>query len=224
MTASSPCTIDHLVVTAPSLDVGVKWVEKQLGVELQPGGEHPSMGTHNCLLRLGESTYLEVIAPNPAAARPPRPRWFGLDRLTPNSAPRLASWVARTADIQAGFSTSSQDLGTILTMRRGDLEWRITVPDDGNVILGGIIPMLIEWKTPAHPASRLPDSGCTLLRLEGITQDEKLAIAALDSIRAAKLLSLIPAGAIALPGLNAHILTPHGPKVLNRARRQNYSR
>jgi Glyoxalase-like domain len=211
------CMIDHVVVTAPSLDVGVEWVERQLGVELQPGGEHPSMGTHNCLLRLGESTYLEVIAANPAAARPPRPRWFGLDRLTPTSAPRLAAWVGRTADIQTSCSASGEDLGSILSMRRGDLEWRITVPDDGEFVLGGIVPMLIEWKTSAHPASCLPDSGCVLLRLEGITQDEKLAAAALDSIRAANLLTLNPPGAMAPPGLSAHILTPNGPKVLNRA-------
>jgi Glyoxalase-like domain len=217
MPAIPPCTIDHLVVTAPSLEVGVRWVEKRLGVELQPGGEHPSMGTHNYLLRLGESTYLEVIAINPVVAKPPRPRWFGLDRLTPHSAPRLASWVVRTADIQASFSASREKLGSVLTMRRGDLEWRITVLDDGNSVLGGIVPMLIEWNTLAHPAARLPDSGCKLLRLDGIAQDEKLAAAALDSIRAGHLLTLYPAVTNSLPGLSAYILTPNGPKVLHRA-------
>jgi Glyoxalase-like domain len=211
------CTIDHLVVTAPNLEVGVEWVERQLGVKLQPGGEHPSMGTHNYLLRLGETTYLEVIAINPAAAKPPRPRWFGLDRLTSLSAPRLASWVVRTADIQASFSACSENLGSILTMRRGDLQWRITVPDDGDFVLGGVVPMLIEWNTPAHPASRLPDSGCKLLRLDGIAQDEKHAAAALDSIRAGHLLTLHPAVTNSFPGLSAYILTPSGPKVLNRA-------
>ncbi len=221
MTAFPPCTIDHLVVTAFSLEVGVKWVEKQLGVELHPGGEHPSMGTHNYLLRLGEITYLEVIAINPAAPRPPRPRWFELDRLTPHSAPRLASWVARTADIQATYSASSLNLGAILTMHRGDLEWRITVPDDGDFVLGGIVPMLIEWNTPAHPASRLPDSGCKLLRLDGTAQDEKYAAATLGSIHAENLLTLQSAKANALPALTAHILTPDGPKKLNQPKKSS---
>jgi Glyoxalase-like domain len=217
MTDFPPCRIDHLVVTAPSLEVGVRWVETLLGVELQPGGEHPSMGTHNYLLRLGETTYLEVIAINPKVANPPRPRWFGLDSLNPHSTPHLASWVVRTADIQASFSACSENLGSILSMRRGDLEWRITVPDDGNFVLGGIVPMLIEWNTLAHPASRLPDSGCKLLRLDGIAQDQKIAAAALDSIRGGHLLTLHPAAVNELPSLSAHILTPDGPKVLNRA-------
>ena len=143
-------------------------MEKQLGVAMWPGGEHPAMGTHNRLLRLGENTYLEVIAVNPAAGKPQRPRWFGLDRLMPDSPPRLAAWVARTADIESTFSASVEPLGTLLPMRRGDLAWRISVPNDGDVIFGGIVPMLIEWQTRTHPASRLPDSGCDLEALEGV--------------------------------------------------------
>jgi hypothetical protein len=39
------------------------------------------MGTHNRLLKLGEGFYLELIAIDPQAPPPGRPRWFGLDRL-----------------------------------------------------------------------------------------------------------------------------------------------
>ena len=75
--------IDHIAVTAPSLALGAAWLEQVLGVATQPGGEHPLMGTHNVLLRLGDDVYLEVIAADPRAAAPARPRWFGLDALEP---------------------------------------------------------------------------------------------------------------------------------------------
>jgi catechol 2,3-dioxygenase-like lactoylglutathione lyase family enzyme len=63
-------TLDHLAIVAPDLDSGCAFVSRVLGVDLQPGGAHPRMGTHNRLLRLGPDTYLEVIAIDPSAQRP----------------------------------------------------------------------------------------------------------------------------------------------------------
>ena len=74
----SAAAIDHLVVAARTLSEGAAWLEERLGVSLSPGGEHPLFGTHNRLLSLGTG-YLEVIAVNPDAPAPTRPRWFGLD-------------------------------------------------------------------------------------------------------------------------------------------------
>ena len=37
------------------------------------------MGTHNRVLGMAGGMYLEVIAIDPDAAAPERPRWFGLD-------------------------------------------------------------------------------------------------------------------------------------------------
>jgi len=97
MTARRPCELDHLVVIAPDLAAGVSWVESILGVALQVGGEHQRMATHNALLRLGDSTYLEVIAPNPAALNPDEPRWFELDRLSRTSShDSPPGWLAPT--------------------------------------------------------------------------------------------------------------------------------
>ena len=62
--------IDHLVVTACSREAGSAWIAERLGVAPRLGGEHAKMGTHNALVRLGETIYLEVIAVNPDAARP----------------------------------------------------------------------------------------------------------------------------------------------------------
>ncbi|HSQ04485.1 MAG TPA: VOC family protein, partial [Burkholderiales bacterium] len=143
--------IDHLVVTAPSLATGVEYVQDILGVILQRGGEHARMSTHNALLRLGPALYLEVIAVNPRAMKPERPRWFELDHLAPHAEPRLATWVARTNDIRAAAMASSIPLGAVESMSRGALSWLITIPPDGSLPHNGIAPSLIEWHTAVHP-------------------------------------------------------------------------
>jgi len=161
--------IDHLVVAARSLAEGEAWVESRLGSALTGGGRHPLMGTHNRLLGLGEGMYLEVIAVDPGAAQPPRPRWFSLDapamRERLDQWPALIHWVASTDDIVALASASPVDLGEIIAASRGDLRWRITVPRDGGLPAGGVFPSLIQWER-GSPAAALPDSGCRLESLD----------------------------------------------------------
>jgi hypothetical protein len=171
--------LDHIVVTAASLAEGAEHVRRALGVEMQPGGEHVRMGTHNCLLKLGEKLFLEVIAPNPAAPHPGRPRWFQLDEPESIKAPRLATWVARCDYIHALAPAS---LGKIETMTRGSFRWLITVPEDGKLPLQGIAPTLIEWRSETHPAQGLKDSGCSLVRLEASHPRPEEVTAILHSI------------------------------------------
>jgi hypothetical protein len=213
----SGCELDHLVVTAADLRSGVEWVRDVLGAEPRPGGKHREMGTHNCLLRLGESAYLEVIAPDPGGCRPEWPRWFDLDRLERNAPPRLAGWVARAADIRAAHVACSESLGDIERMSRDDLEWLITVPGDGSLPLDGAGPMLIEWPAHAHPVSRLPESGCMLLRLEGFHPDPDRVARMLRSVEFAGAVSISRLPAIARPHLVAHIQTADGVKTLGNA-------
>jgi aminoglycoside 6'-N-acetyltransferase len=157
--------LDHLVILAPDRDGGTAWLSSVLGVPLQSGGEHPRMGTHNTLLRLGNDRYLEVLAANPAAPRPDRPRWFGLDAEAGLRPAHLAAWVVRTDDIEAAVARSPIPLGRIETMSRGSLEWRITIPADGSLPLGGAAPLLIQWGT-GHPATTMTDVGCSLVGLD----------------------------------------------------------
>ena len=99
---------DHLVIGAASLRQGVDWVEGKLGVVMPPGGSHPRMGTHNHLTALGRDSFLEVIAVDPAAEPPARPRWFALDdparRTSLEAQPRLLTWVCATGDIEASLA------------------------------------------------------------------------------------------------------------------------
>jgi glyoxalase-like protein len=204
--------IDHLVVTAGSLAEGADYVRRALGAELQPGGEHALMGTHNCLLRLGERVYLEVIAANPAAAAPGRPRWFQLDRPDAVRTPRLATWVARTDDIHAAAARSPVPLGTIEPMSRGGLEWLITVRRDGGLLMDGVAPTVIQWPEGVHPADSMKDSGCSLTALEAFHPEPEALRELLASIGFEGRFPISPQSRGAKPYLVATIETASGAR------------
>jgi len=166
-------SFDHLVIGAASLAQGVAWAEEKLGVDLPPGRTHPRMGTHNRLAALGPTSFLEVIAIDPAATPPARPRWFALDdpavRDRLERGPRLIAWVAGTADVAASLAQASDagaDLGRAVEMTRGDLLWRISIRDDGALPEGGTLPLLIQWPAGPHPAGRMTGLGLRLETLE----------------------------------------------------------
>ena len=206
--------LDHIVIAAPSLAVGVEYVRRTLGVVPQAGGEHPRMGTHNCFVKLGPKVYLEIIAVNPRAAAPGRPRWFQLDDLKPNDPPRLATWVARTDDIEAAAMASPEPLGNIEPMTRGQLNWRITIPGDGGLPLQGIAPTLIQWPPGPHPTDNMPDLGCVLVRLEGFHPAAGRLRRLLEAIGFEGAFSVAPLGVGERPYLVAHVQTAAGPRQL----------
>ena len=119
------------------------------------------MGTHNLLLALGSTTYLEVISVNPGSSVT-RARWFGLDHVQPKSAPRLAAWVASTNDIA---SVATPELGEVETMRRDVHTWQMAVRMDGAIPLGGAAPLLIQRAPGSDPVAALPKSDLRLERL-----------------------------------------------------------
>lgn len=204
--------LDHITITAPSLEAGSEFVREVLGVAPQEGGEHPRMGTHNRLLHLGESMFLEVIAINPAAIAPTRPRWFGLDTLPRQALPALSTWVARTADIRNAVMASPEGLGSIEPMSRGTLDWLITIPEDGSLPLGGLAPALIEWSSAAHPATKLIDRNLRLMKLELFSPHPERLEHLLRALGVDAPVSIRPAP---VARLVAHIATPQGIRLLS---------
>jgi hypothetical protein len=198
-------TIDHLAVSAETLDEGVAAVEAGLGLRLAPGGVHPHMSTHNRLLGLGE-VYLEVIATDPAAPAPAWPRWFDLDNFA--GAPRLTNWICACDDLAAAIAAAPLGVGAPVDLQRGDLRWRMGVPADGRLPFDGCFPALIQWQG-AHPAARLPDQGARLRRLE---------VAHPDAVALRSVLVLADPRVVIIEGatkaLRAEIDTPHGLRVL----------
>ncbi|KAF2394334.1 VOC family protein [Pseudomonas frederiksbergensis] len=207
-------TLDHLAIVAPNLDAGCTFVTNALGVDLQPGGAHPRMGTHNRLLRLGPDIYLEVIAIDPAAQRPDRPRWFGMDDLDFDAPPRLATWVARIDDIQALNDACRDIVGNPEPMTRGTLAWQITIPADGRLPLNGSAPTLIQWSQTPHPANAMLERGCSLVALDVFDPDPEKVQAILTAINFSGPVHLHGLPATAKPYLLAHIQTPSGLKML----------
>ncbi len=199
--------LDHLAVSAMSLAQGSAGVEALLGVQLAPGGVHPQMGTHNRLLSLGPGLYLEVIAIDPAAAKPEHPRWFDLDRFT--GPPRLTNWICRSDDLDAALAAAPPGIGPAVALSRGDYRWRFAIPPTGILPFDDAHPALIAWQGALHPAQALPDSGCRLRRLVVAHPEApalRQALAALTDPRVE-----IVAGDKAMM---AEIDTPSGPRVL----------
>lgn len=204
--------VDHLIVTAATLEAGAAHVRAALGVAMQKGGEHVSMGTHNCLLKLGERLYLEVIAADPRAPHPGRPRWFQLDEPDSVRAPRLATWAARCDDIHAAAAASPVPVGEVESMSRGNFRWLITVPKDGRPALGGLAPTLIQWRSATHPADTLKDLGCSLVALEGVHPEPGKVAAMLSAIGLEGDLAVSRGEK---PSLLARIRTPAGERRLS---------
>ena len=212
--------VDHLVVGAATLDQGVAWCEATLGVTPGPGGRHALMGTHNRLLKIATpdfaDAYFEIIAIDPDAPPPTRPRWFGLDGAALQAAlrggPKLLHLVARSTMLDMhrwGLITLGYAPGDPIAASRdtpaGRLSWQMLLRDDGALALAGALPTLIQWQGP-HPAQQMPDSGLRLsaLTLQGVPD----RVRELLRLRGAQVL------ASAGPALTATLDTPLGQVVL----------
>lgn len=167
--------LDHFAVTADTLDEGAEWLEAMIGAPTVPGGRHARFGTHNRLLGLANGLYLEVIAVDPEAPAPEDARWFGLDRFS--GPPRIGNWICRTDDLEAA-QAALPGMGRQVALSRGDLAWRMAVPEDGQLPFAGCHPAVMAWDCAAHPAAALPDHGISLRRLI-VTHPEAQALEAL---------------------------------------------
>ncbi|MEO0682701.1 MAG: VOC family protein [Pseudomonadota bacterium] len=216
--------LDHLVVACLSLADSLPGFEARLGVPAQGGGAHAGMGTHNALWGLdgGDAhgrIYIELIAPDPAQPKPDgAPLPFALHRADMRArlagGPRLVTWMARCGDLDLWAPRSSAPLGPIRAMRRGDLQWRLTVPDGEGLPFGGVVPGLIQWPDGITlPGEAMAGAGLTLLRFE--RAPNAAAGAALASLG---LFDTLPEAAMDAPAeapLRAVIAGPAGEATLD---------
>ena len=162
---------DHLVVVAQDLRQGCDWVEERLGVRPQPGGKHVAMGTHNALLSLGSALLSRSDRRRSRRRRSPRGR-AGSTWTSRGCAPRWPKGrTSRTGSRAPTTSTPPRrafpNSASPTPMARGDLTWRITIPDDGHRPGRGLVPTLIQWPDARHPTDRMTDSGCRLVAIAG---------------------------------------------------------
>jgi len=208
--------LDHIAVVAPSLAAGIAYVHDVLGVEPVTGGKHPLMGTHNCLLRIGEDVFMEVIAVDPDVPQPAVKRWFGLDDQVAvqrnwQSGHRLGAYVARCQDVAATIGSQGDVFGQSTRLTRGDLVWTFGVRSDGTLPLGGAAPHVMDWGPRGALAPNLKDVGLSLRELVVETPDPDAVHAALDAIGLVRKPTIRRGPAVRL---SAAIETPNGVRTL----------
>jgi len=168
--APAVSAVDHLLLGVSDLDRGIAWVEKTTGLKATVGGTHPGVGTRNALLSLGGRRYLEIIAPDPAQSD----FKFRID-VRKLSEPRLITWAAGTADIDAvakrargaGYEIFGPQEGSRTRPDGNVLKWKtLGVMNDLGMTGVEPIPFFIQWAADSvHPSQDSP-KGCELLALE----------------------------------------------------------
>jgi len=150
---------DHILLGAPDLEAGIRWVEQRTGVRAKFGGNHPGHGTCNALLSLGARHYLEIIAPDPAQANVSDER--GLRQL---SSPRIIQWAIHTEDVAAmrrmaeaaGIKTIGPQPGSRQRPDGKMLRWQVLAIEQTTPL----VPFFIQWESGSlHPSSDSPALG-----------------------------------------------------------------
>lgn len=201
--------LDHIVISARTLDEGRDYVERLLGVPLQTGGQHALMGTHNLLLGLADGLYLEVISVDPDAPDPGRARWFGLDGF--DGWPRLTNWVGRSDDIIGDMEQAFGSGNRPTRLSRGDLTWDMSLIAEGQTPFDGLVPMMLDWGKGPMAADRLAPSGCRLERLVLGHPDHVALAAKLDGLVEDPRVQIVQDDT---PNITAVLETPAGQVIL----------
>jgi Glyoxalase-like domain len=203
--------LDHLVYAVPDLDAAARAFIAATGVAPAEGGRHLGRGTRNVLVGFGETSYLEIIGPDPDNPTEPDVTMpFGLATLRH---PLLLTWAVHPADLEraAGASAAAgADHGEIWPLSRrtpaGELlKWRLASAYPAP--LEGITPFLIDWGATPHPASALPR-----LRLRGLRATHPDPDAVTAVLNALDIQLAVEKGA---PALTALLATPRGPVILS---------
>lgn len=162
--------LDHIVFAASSLEEGTNFIENKLNSKLSEVGYHDFMGTHNRVIKVDKSIYLEVIAINPCSEAPKEDRWFNLDnpeiQQKLKNSPQIIGYVIETDDKEI-----LKHFYPPITASRGDYKWNFAIPNleskfvDLKSIQSGIIPNLISWKSN-KPILQMKDGDFNLNKIE----------------------------------------------------------
>jgi len=162
--------LDHMTVIAPSLVEGVQHVRNCLDLDVPFGQRHAHMGTHNHLLQLGDTVYLEIVAIDPVADAPGRRRWFGLDdqnkvRSDCEDGRRLRGWVARTDTMDAIIAACGDIFGEKVPLPTINSSFDFAIPNDGSLPLDGAAPSVIDRRGKPRSMAAIADRGARLRSL-----------------------------------------------------------
>jgi hypothetical protein len=182
--SEAPSLLDHILLGAASLEVGIAFVEHFTGVTAIPSGVHPGRGTWNALLSLGDRHYLEIIAPDPAQSAVNNPLVSSLRSI---HEPRLVGWAAHPGNLadfarklrEAGITIEGPTPGSRKRLNGHLLKWEIVSLADTD---SGLLPFFIEWSQDSvHPSVDAP-KGCALQSFAAETPEPEKLVATLKTL------------------------------------------
>jgi hypothetical protein len=153
--------IDHLVWYSPVLAAGERYFASRMDCAPAYGGVHPGDGTQNSLLSLGDATYVEILARDPAQETS-----VSLDReLAGLKGQGLYHWAIGGVDLDSIIGRarrSSYEVSDAVSGGRrlpdGNwLGWKcVGLRNHG---FGALVPFFIDWTDCVHPALSAPRGG-----------------------------------------------------------------
>jgi len=155
--------LDHVVLICADLQRTSTWISEETGVEPTYGGVHSTGGTHNALLRLSATCYLEILAPTGPCV-PDESEWARLARAA--SAPRVLTYCCRAAHpltelagafAALGWRDTQMIDGARIRPDGSRVRWRVLI-SAGNPF-GFAFPFFIDWLGSPHPSESLGATG-----------------------------------------------------------------
>ena len=165
--------LDHVVIAASNLEQAVESFADMTGCKPVQGGAHEGLGTKNALVSFGGTSYLEIIAPDPAQTLDGT---FGASLAELQDVQPL-HWAIRSKDLDAVATRATQ-----IGIRPGPIRDTSRMQPNGTRLawrllglrgheLGGLVPFYIDWLNCPHPADTAPVVGplihCSISVLEG---------------------------------------------------------
>jgi hypothetical protein len=154
------CVLDHIVLAAPDLEEAMKDFQKRSGIEPIIAGTIKGLGIKCARVSFNDSTYLEIIAPDPAGPGPIGQliKARGIKELTPfHYAVRLSRTEALKDEV--GKFGYTPDHITMFGAKPDGTprKWEMLFLYGHK--LGGTCPFFINWSNSDHPCAKLPVVG-----------------------------------------------------------------
>jgi len=161
--------LDHIVIAHPNLDQAREEFADLTGCAPAYGGPHVGGGTHNALVSLGDSVYVELISPDPDQLGSDQGDKKGglADRLSALRGSQLLAWAARSSSLdEVGAAINQRDAGIkasapfAMARKQPDgttLNWQLMNLSQHE--LAGFAPFYIDWLRCPHPTTTNPVAG-----------------------------------------------------------------
>lgn len=171
-------SFDHFILGVDDLNEAMTSFNMLTGVLPVYGGGHPTLGTHNALVSLGNGSYFELLSIDPVNVTGSNST---IESLKSHKLPKLIGWALEIVDLEktaqalisADLSMSPLQKGSRKTPEGVVLNYEFAA------IVGlsntkNIVPFFIKWVETAHPSQTSP-IGCHLQDVAlGVSADEKL--------------------------------------------------